>query len=1007
MSAHLSPKDFATFFEEVHGCDPFPWQRRLAASVAETGEWPEVLDLPTGSGKTAVLDIAVFHLALEAELGSERSAPVRIVLAVDRRLVVDDAFERARKIAKTLLAPPGRVTELVALRLRRLAGTHDPLVVRRLRGGIPREDDWARTPVQPTILCSTVDQIGSRLLFRGYGVSDRAKPIHAGLLGSDCRIMLDEAHLAEPFRQTLGWIKLYRGRKWHADDCATGPWGVTLLTATPGHEPAKPFVLESEDYAHPVLSARWLASKPTRLVELSKAKNTMEATESDDRVEIAAEAEHKQRVAAIVNEVLRGLDTFAKDGIPDPAIGVVVNRVGRARDVYEALKASQVEIGEPLLMIGPARPIDRAEIAEQLDPIRTRTWGPGEVRHLRKPMVLVATQCLEAGVDIDLDGLITEAAPLDALRQRFGRLNRSGRAITPYAAIIAAKSDLSSRTEDPVYGEAIRNSWSYLIESTDPPIKKATTRTIDFGLAAFQALTDLRPISGDALSPKPCGPVLLPAHLDLLSQTSPIPSADPEVGLFLHGPNRQPTSVTLVWRADIQPSRDARNLLLLVPPRSAEAIELPVWAVRRWLEAGQAGLDQLADVATSPPDDEDGTRLQPRRTRRLVFRWAGDVDRSDWIAPSAIRPGDTVVVPAAYGGVDAYGWNPQSSSLATDVAAAAAKAFSGRRFAVRVTEELLGPSASEPLQEVLASEGMHHWRDLRDAVCRLDLPQSVKEDLASLDGAKVRGRNERVVAYTDVYGTDEQGRPRGVVFVAPFGVEGGKLAEDGRGGATEDDVAGSMQGVAVPLQAHCSRVEAVAEDCARRIGLPEALIGDLRLAAYLHDAGKADPRFQALLAYSDPLGPDPLHVLAKSARYAPRNAKGRVGLPKDWRHEALSVRLAPLHPRFREADDAGLVLWLIGAHHGWGRPFFPHNDPTDGEAREDLPPVLGSRILLTKDSGPESLAYCWNGFDWPSLFEHLKARYGMWELARLEAIVRLADHRVSEAEQEGVKGGTA
>lgn len=1006
MSDHLSQMDFAAFFREVHGCDPFPWQQRLAASVADTGEWPEVLDLPTGSGKTAALDIAVFHLALESEHGGERRAPIRIVLAVDRRLVVDDAFGRAEKIAGALLAPPGRVSELVASRLRRLAGTSAPLIVRRLRGGIPREDDWARTPAQPTILCSTVDQIGSRLLFRGYGVSDRAKPIHAGLLGSDCRILLDEAHLAEPFRQTLDWINLYRGSKWHVDERATGPWGVTLLTATPGEAPTDPFVLQSDDYTHPVLSTRWLASKSTRLVELSTAKASVGASTSGSRAQAAAEPEHEQRIAAIVSEVLRARDAFAKDGIPNPAIGVVVNRVARARDVYEALKASHAEIGEPVLMIGPARPIDRADIEEHLSPIRTRTWARGDVRHLGKPLVLVATQCIEAGVDIDLDGLITEAAPLDALRQRFGRLNRSGRAITPYAAIVATKSDLSSRADDPVYGEAIRNSWSYLIESASPPLKKGESRTIDFGLAAFRAMTDLRPISANALSPKPSGPVLLPAHLDLLSQTSPIPLADPEVGLFLHGPNRQPTSVTVVWRADIQPPHDARQLLSLVPPRSAEAIELPVWAVRRWLEAGEADPDQLADVATSVPDDEDGT-TSPARSHRLTFRWAGDVDRSEWIAPSSIRPGDTVVVPAAYGGVDAFGWNPQSRSPATDVAATAAKAFSARRFAVRLAQGLLAPSESETLQEVLAREGTHHWRDLRDALCALDLPQSVTKDLASLDGAKARGRTERVVVYTDAYGADARGRPRGVVFVSPYGVEGGGQAEDGRVGATEDEVAGSMQGVAVPLQTHCSRVEEVAEDCARRIGLPEALVGDLRLAAYLHDAGKADPRFQALLAYSDPLGPDPLHVLAKSARYAPRNAKARVGLPKDWRHEALSVRLAPLHPRFREANDAGLVLWLIGSHHGWGRPFFPHDNPADGAAHEDLPPVLGSRILLTKGSGPESLAYSWNGFDWPSLFEDLKARYGVWELARLEAIVRLADHRASEAEQEEHRGGRA
>src|SRR5690606_7038028 len=133
---------FTTFFREVHGHDPFPWQDRLLRQVvSEQGEWPAVLDLPTGSGKTAAMDIALFHLALEAGAGATRCAPVRIAFVVDRRLVVDDAFRRARRLENALQQPAGPVTEQVAERLRRLADDGPPLVARRLRGGIPREDD--------------------------------------------------------------------------------------------------------------------------------------------------------------------------------------------------------------------------------------------------------------------------------------------------------------------------------------------------------------------------------------------------------------------------------------------------------------------------------------------------------------------------------------------------------------------------------------------------------------------------------------------------------------------------------------------------------------------------------------------------------------------------------------------------------------------------------------------------------------------------------------------------
>ncbi|CAB4242782.1 CRISPR-associated endonuclease/helicase Cas3 (fragment) [Methylacidimicrobium sp. AP8] len=574
-----SPDDFAAFFEEVHGYRPFPWQTRLQRLVAESGRWPRVLDLPTGSGKTAAIDIAIYHLSLEADRGKGRRAPVCIAFVVDRRLVVDDAFLRAQKLQKALAAPQGPVTARVAQRLKTLSGEGPPLIARRLRGGIPREDNWARTPSQPTILCSTVDQIGSPLLFRGYGVSDSMKPVHAGLIGSDCLILLDEAHLAEPFRQTLEWVHGYRGKNWREAEYAA-PWGVALLTATAGQTPQEVFPLEDEDRVHPVLGRRLNVSKPARLVEAAKgtAKGEEAASPAGDEAE-EGDSDLGRRIAAILKEVHASIDRFR--GAPPPAIGVVVNRVVRAREVFRQLREEiGAEEADCLLLIGPSRPVDRDNVADQLASIRT-----GAERTLQKPLVVVATQCIEAGVDIDLDALITEAAPLDALRQRFGRLNRAGRDIRPYAVILAAKSDLSARTDDPVYGKAIRQAWDCLQEAA---AANGSDPIVEFGLRDFAVRMEK-----DALSRKDDAPVLLPAHLDLLSQTSPIPAADPEVALYLHGTSRQPDAITILWRGDIDPKNQndeqVRRLLLLVPPRSAEAIALPLWAVRRWLEErGQA-----------------------------------------------------------------------------------------------------------------------------------------------------------------------------------------------------------------------------------------------------------------------------------------------------------------------------------------------------------------------------------------------------------------------------------
>ena len=255
----LAAADFKFFFNAIHGCGPFPWQQRLVDLLAKGDKWPDVLDLPTGSGKTAALDAAVFHMALRCE--SPARAALRIALVVDRRLVVDDAYARATKIANAINDPmcvaeaERPVVAEVASRLQRLAGDGEPpLVARKLRGGAPLESDWARTPTQPTILCSTVDQVGSRLLFRGYGVSNRMKPVHAGLFGKHSLILLDEAHLSEPFRQTL-----------HAVQIGKADVRTVLLTATPGGKPKNPFRLTQDDHVQPKLKRRLEACKRAEL----------------------------------------------------------------------------------------------------------------------------------------------------------------------------------------------------------------------------------------------------------------------------------------------------------------------------------------------------------------------------------------------------------------------------------------------------------------------------------------------------------------------------------------------------------------------------------------------------------------------------------------------------------------------------------------------------------------------------------------------------------------------
>jgi CRISPR-associated endonuclease/helicase Cas3 len=1020
----LSSADFAGFFEAVHGVPPFPWQDRLLCQVAKAGVWPAILDLPTGSGKTAALDIAVFHLALEASRGRDRRAPIRIAFVVDRRLIVDDAFARAGKLQAALAAPGSEIVERVAAALCWLSGEGEPpLLARRLRGGVPREDDWARTPCQPTILCSTVDQVGSRLLFRGYGVSDRMKPVHAGLLGSDCLILLDEAHLSRPFRRTLQAVTEHRNRSHDPEKVSPAPFCISLLTATPGEASDRHYGLEQEDRVHPILRRRLEVAKPAKLVEIRGRQG---------------QSIEDQRVVVVEEQVAAALEHLSEGGMTtQPVIGIVVNRVLRARRIFRRLcehyrppENNGPPVADVFLVIGPAREVDRASLGWQLEPIKTGCEG--QRRDLLRPRIIVATQTIEAGADLDFDALITEIAPLDALKQRFGRLNRAGRAIAAYAAILAHREDVRPVKEgDPIYGMAAAATWDALQKLAKD---RGDGTAVDFGASAsgnapWIGRIALEQIEADGLlASKPDAPVMMPAYVDLWSQTSPVPGADPEISLFLHGPDRSPATIQIIWRADLQLDYNRVDIVALfaaLPPRPAEAIEMPLAAARNWLRwLGTERADGGADFADVPERDAEVDR---RSGGAPVFRWAGtDSDRTGIVSPRQLQPNDLIVVPAAYGGCDEFGWNfdPHDPANAhdqvkqvTDVADKAAEPFAARRYALRLTPDLIRAAAAEGENEDAEAEsrkaaafatdvidlianwhdssGRRRISDLISALQNADPPQRIAEGLRLLDSP--RRRQPQAIF---PYGEDEQGRARGVVLLAPKGVQiVVPWADKSAGGtpATEDDWQGSLSGEAQTLAEHSQEVYEFAVAFAERAGLNDSAAHDVALAAYLHDAGKADSRFQAMLYGGNWFAVDQGKILAKSIPGVGPDAAERAGLPRHWRHEALSVRLARKHARLQQANDKELVLWLIGVHHGYGRPLFPHCDPWDAHDREDLVNIDGSAAPLKSWDGPQSLAFSFNGWDWAQIFDRLKRRYGVWELARMEAIVRLADHRASEA----------
>jgi CRISPR-associated endonuclease/helicase Cas3 len=972
---------------------PFDWQVQLLSKVRSAG-WPSTLDLPTGAGKTATLDIALFALALDAFVApDQRRQPRRIVLVVDRRVVVDQAYHRAVHLASQLQSARGGVLARVAEALRSLQcdSAALPVMPAILRGGMPRESEWARTPHQPAILVSTVDQVGSRLLFRGYGVSDSMKPIHAGLLGRDTLYLLDEVHLSRPFEQTLDAIATVYAHADGLDATSARPIRVVRMSATVAERPDDTFSWSEAD--RPTLGPRLSASKRARLRTVDTPSDPLRARDLLAR----ACVEETHRIVA---------------GGARRVIAAIVNRVDTARRIAMLASDELPEGWSVRLMTGRMRPLDRADLerdlVERIRAGRTRT---------DERILVVSTQAIEAGADFDFDALITECASLDALRQRFGRLDRMGDLVTTEAVVLAASSDVAeSAGPDPIYGNAICKTWSWLRSPDGAP--NGDVEVVDFGVDAMNArvarLADAK--RSELLTPKRAAPVLVGSHLDRWVQTLPQPSADPDIAAFLHGPDRGTADVHVVWRADIDPAaigepdlEGLSEMLDVVPPSALEALSLPIWAVRTWLgsvagrsHGQQVAVPAIADVeGTTAPVDEDNREMAP------ALVWRGDtvnVARK----PKEIKPGDTLVVPAFYGGISQTFacWDPEASEPVVD-RGDEAQLFQRARAVVRWHPEVLrewnlpdvlrsGPNPRSAEDEVSTDDArlaFEEWRN--QALMSGKTPAWVQCLLSAL---ATRTTVVEVVTATGAWratrgsgriSRDDLRRLTGIAFFA---------ASDSADATTEND-GGSFLGTAISLDQHLDGVASFANRFGLALSLTETLTNDITLAARLHDLGKADPRFQLMLHGGDPVRHAVAStLLAKSElpatdRAARERARIAARYPRGMRHELMSVALVEANPTLAaRAHDWDLVLHLVASHHGWCRPLAPpirDREPVNVHATFD-------GISLSRDSD-HALARVDSGVT--ERFWRLVRRYGWWGLAWLEAIVRLADHRESEKEQ--------
>jgi len=961
--------DFEAFFKALWGYDPFPWQSALVRRVVEKG-WPETLDVPTSAGKTAAIDIALYHLALEAgasKTPADRKAPLRIIFTVDRRLVVDDAYKRACTIRDRLIqATPGTILAEVAGSLRAISGSEEseaePLKVLRLRGGVPREKVFIDNPLQPAIILSTVDQVGSRLLFRGYGISQNMRPVHAALMGMDSLIILDEAHLSRPFEETLAWVKRYQSEAW-AEMRVARPTTMVRMTATPSEKGE--MLLQAGDWTHPVLGPRLSCSKPARLWAVSGDKEKPEDTRSKLAETIVAQA----------------IALMPAGGVP--VVGVVVNRVATARQIFEMLCARKKDgntDAESVLLIGRARPLDREALVQKfLDRMRAGRKDEDNSR----PLYVVATQTVEVGADLDFDALVTESAALDALRQRFGRLNRLGRHDLANAAIVHVDYGRSKNT-DPIYGDALNATWKWLGQMAG---KK---KVVDFGIQAMGALLAEAGDVTEMLTPRKKAPLLLPAHMDMLVQTNPAPAVVPDVAPYLHGPAAELEDVQLIWRADLpeELTDDAQAIEIasLLPPNSLEVLAVPVRAARAFL-AGFIGRDDISDVEGESVEGSGDNGLRGETGKRYAVIWRNDDDPVIIRDPRNIIPGDRIMVPSTYGGLDEFGWHPDSNLPVRDIGDEAASQRRGL-LQLRLHEGLMSnwfPDPEDTKKAVdmldrtlvrLASEEDVELSELCDALIQALLKLPVDEHIRKIL-AELRSDSNRTV---EIYPEE---RPVGVLIRK-------KAAEK------------MLSSHEVQLADHCRGVAKLSGVFALGCGLPDELVACEILAGEAHDLGKADPRFQLSLYEANPIlmrkankllakSINPSADLATAKRY-----RKHSGYPIGTRHECYSVALIEGHKRLLDESSSNrdLALYLVGTHHGRGRPLMPAIDDPGTAIRIEIDDM---RLSFSGQHGLEQLDSGWTDRFW-----QLNRRYGYWGLAYLEMLLRLADH--SQSAQEEVSG---
>ena len=934
----------AAAFKALTGHPLLPWQERVLAAWAgpERGH-PTALDLPTGLGKTSVMALWLVARA------SGAAVPRRLVYGVDRRAVVDQATEEAERLRARLAADGDGPA---ALRTGLGVTTDRPLAISTLRGQHADNREWLADPSRPAIVVGTVDMIGSRLLFEGYGVSPRMRPVHAALLGVDSLIVLDEAHLVPPFAALVEAVAGDPALVGRATPAATGirvpPMRVLALSATgrARNGTDRTLGLIEADRADLWIGQRLRAPKRLRLAAGGSDKPAEQAERLAELAwSLGAGPEGPARVAVFTHSrdvAVRLIDALDKRAKPNrtsgwPGADIATELLVGARRVRERerVKAWLTEHG----FLG--RTADRK--------------APPDL-----PCFLVATSAGEVGIDMDADHLVGDLVPWDRMVQRLGRVNRAGRD-TPAEVVVLVPDALDAETEQARTLALLQRLPAVPGDGGDgdDPARDASP-----GALRTLSLEDPEAVRA-ASTPVPLRPALTRAVLEAWSMTSLDRHAGrPDVAPWLRGWREEEVQTTLVWRTHLPvqtdgaplPDGDVERYVEAAPAHLTEQLETASDRVLKWLTARADAV--LSHKPKTADGEEASSDAEPVDGASAQAEGEGAEAEPPAPPPPELRP-DTVIgfvldrrrqVRGVLRPSDLRKGRPPSQTRRLERVLAEATVILDARLGGLGTEGLLDDKADAP---PVTADGPDGW--MQD---RPDGSPVVPFRVARVagDGKGLAPRGWRTVRRF-VLDEDEDGAPTASLVVHRW---------KDRSSAEEDRaIAPAFQSLGAHADAAARAMRRIADDLA----LPEALSDHLVLAARHHDDGKAAALWQRAMGAAGRSG----------GPFAKTDGKG--GNPRllsiageTFRHEFASVARAVRAPAIAalSADDRDLVLHMIAAHHGYARPVIAPVDP-------DVPPRL-ARVRAAEIA---------------LRFARLQDRFGPWGLAWLETLVRAADWHAS------------